>query len=76
LDREVVFDIGEQELLMLLLVVDSEREHRRDFAHKSGVGLLYEREHGLVHMVEVGIDLPTVGRESSPRPGRWCCSRS
>ena len=61
-------DVGQHQLLMLLLVVEADLEDRDDALEKRLVGRLDERLDGRVHVGTVGGDLLRVGTRDEPSP--------
>jgi hypothetical protein len=55
--RQRMQDVGDQQLLVLLLVVQAERDDRLDGGPQRGVGTVEQCEHGRIHMHPVGMHL-------------------
>jgi hypothetical protein len=63
-----VLDVGQEQLLVLLLVVDAELDSLREIRIRGVVR--QQRIEALVHGAPVVADLASVGREISPRSAR------
>ena len=68
--REGMENIGEQQLLVLLLVMKPERDERERGLPHCCIGLFYEVLHGCIHMRAVGHDLAQTGarQQAAHRP--------
>ena len=59
--RECVEYIGQHQFLMLLLVIETDLDQRRDFGERTLAGLLKESHHSGIDMAAVFSDLTGAG---------------
>ena len=73
--REDVLDVGDEQFLMLLFVMNAEDEDRFDFIEQTFVGdLRADRRCANRSMRDSAVFRLTVGREINPRRSRRCMS--
>jgi hypothetical protein len=72
--REDVFDVCDEQFLMLLLVVNAERDDRLELVQPRFVGMWISFATAIVDRLAVAIRSATVGREINPRRSRRCIS--
>ena len=66
---ERMLQVGEQQLLVLLLMVQTELDERNEFSQGAVVGGLQEREHPLIDSAPVSVDLGDCGTRQQPAGG-------